>query len=93
MFEGQRLSYIVPGYTGYPTNNPVTSPKRFTTTHSPLTINKEKHISQVHANSNLGYAGYVHSIKSENIYADTFGKTTKNVNTGNYVKGQDVPAR
>lgn len=40
-----------------------------------------------------GYAGYVHSIKSENLYADTFGRITSNVNSYQYVKGQDVPPR
>ena len=37
-----------------------------------------------------GYAGYVHSIKSENLYADTFGKTTYNVSNDNFIKGQDI---
>lgn len=35
----------------------------------------------------------MHSIKSENLYADTFGRITGNVNGYNYVKGQDVPPR
>lgn len=31
MFEGQRLSYVVPGYTGYHLNHLVTFPKKYTT--------------------------------------------------------------
>ena len=37
-----------------------------------------------------GYAGYVPAIKPENIYGNTFGKTTLDVNTKQYVKGQDL---
>ena len=40
-----------------------------------------------------GYAGYVHSIKPENIHANTFGKITHNVNNNEYIKGQDVAPR
>ena len=40
-----------------------------------------------------GYAGYVHAIKSENLHADTFGKTTRNVETDTFVKGQDFESR
>jgi hypothetical protein len=29
MFEGSRLDYIVPGYTGYPVDNVATYPRRF----------------------------------------------------------------
>lgn len=39
-----------------------------------------------------GYAGYVPAIKPENLYGSTFGKTTYDVNTNNYVKGQDLEA-
>lgn len=38
-----------------------------------------------------GYAAYVHSIKSENLHANTFGKITYDVNNNNYVRGQDLP--
>lgn len=40
-----------------------------------------------------GYAGYVPSIKPENLYSDTFGKTTHNVDNQSLVKGQDFEAR
>jgi hypothetical protein len=33
----------------------------------------------------------VHSIKSENLHADTFGKITFDVNSDNYIRGQDLP--
>ena len=37
-----------------------------------------------------GYAGYVPAIKPENLYGNTFGKTTLDVGNASYVKGQDV---
>jgi len=37
----------------------------------------------------LGYAGYVHAIKSENLHADTFGRITYDVNNDNFIRGQD----
>lgn len=40
-----------------------------------------------------GYAGYVPSIKPENLYASTFGKTTLDVSSQQYVKGQDFQPR
>ena len=54
---------------------------------------KEHHISLVQMILIKGYAGYVHSIKSENIHASTFGKITYDVNNSNYVKGQDLAAK
>jgi hypothetical protein len=36
-----------------------------------------------------GYAGYVKSIKPENLYSNTFGKTTLDVEKDTYVRGQD----
>ena len=39
----------------------------------------------------VGYAGYVHAIKPENIHANTFGKVTYDVRSNNYVRGQDIP--
>ncbi len=32
----------------------------------------------------------MHSIKSENLHANTFGKITYDVNNNNYVRGQDL---
>ena len=40
-----------------------------------------------------GYAGYVHAIKPENLYSSTFGKTTLNVESDDYVRGQDFESR
>jgi hypothetical protein len=37
-----------------------------------------------------GYAGYVSAIKPENIYGNTFGKTTLSVTNNQFVKGQDL---
>jgi hypothetical protein len=39
----------------------------------------------------LGYAGYITSIKSENLFASTYGKITYGISQKDYVKGQDVP--
>lgn len=55
--------------------------------------NKEIHKFQVNKTTIKGYAGYVHSIKSENLYGQTFGKTTSNVSSNNFPKGQDFVAR
>lgn len=33
----------------------------------------------------------MHSIKSENLHADTFGRITCEVNNDLYVRGQDLP--
>jgi hypothetical protein len=40
-----------------------------------------------------GYAGYVHAIKPENLYGNTFGKTTLDVNANHFIKGQDFEAK
>ena len=37
--------------------------------------------------------GYVKSIKSENIYGNTFGNTTRDVDAEAYPKGQDLRSR
>ena len=55
--------------------------------------NKKLLIFRVNNIVTLGYAGYVHSIKSENLYGDTFGKTTLDVCKHNYPAGQDFKAR
>ena len=39
-----------------------------------------------------GYGGFVPSIKAENMFAKTYGKTTYKSSTGEYNKGRDLPA-
>ena len=51
-------------------------------------IDKQQGISKI-----PGYAGYVHAIKPENLYGDTFGKTTLNVSNHDFVKGQDFDSK
>ena len=36
-----------------------------------------------------GYAGYISSIRPENLHAKTFGKLTYDISDGNFLKGQD----
>lgn len=38
-----------------------------------------------------GYVGYIPAVKSENLYAKTYGKITENCNKGNYHKGIELP--
>lgn len=38
-----------------------------------------------------GYVGYIPAVKSENLYAKTYGKITENCNKGNYYKGIELP--
>lgn len=38
-----------------------------------------------------GYVGYIPAVKSENLYAKTYGKITENCNKGNYNKGIELP--
>jgi hypothetical protein len=49
-------------------------------------------IFQVHKNNkNIGYRGYIQSIKAENKYGESFGKTTHQSLHGLILKGADVP--
>jgi hypothetical protein len=43
-------------------------------------------------NSCLGYGGYVPSIKSENVFGQTYGKTSYAASSGQIVRGLDLPA-
>ncbi len=63
MLEGTRLKYIIPGYTGH-----IPKKEEFDTNPAQK---KEAHIP--------GYDGKVKSIKSENMYGQTFGKITGTV--------------
>lgn len=38
-----------------------------------------------------GYVGYIPAVKSENLYAKTYGKITENCVKGNYPKGIEFP--
>ena len=38
-----------------------------------------------------GYVGYIPAVKSQNLYAKTYGKITQNCNRGNYYKGIELP--
>jgi hypothetical protein len=86
MFEGQRLSYVVPGYTGYLYIKRRHIPKKVYDEFQG--VEKQDAISKI-----PGYAGYVPAIKPENLYGNTFGKTTLDVGNTSYVKGQDVDAK
>ncbi|EGR28284.1 hypothetical protein IMG5_179410 [Ichthyophthirius multifiliis] len=77
MFEGTRLSYIVPGYTGHIPN---------IQRDDVLVINKQDPRYQI-----PGYEGYVNSIKCENIFGKTYGKITYAISAGDLHQGQDVP--
>ena len=41
--------------------------------------------------SKIGYQGYVPSVKSENVYGLTYGKTSFQSNAKMIVKGMDLP--
>lgn len=62
-----------------------------------ITLCLSKNTNQAHTSQvfyqfiDVGYAGYVHAIKPENIHANTFGKITYDVSSNNYVRGQDIP--
>jgi hypothetical protein len=68
---------VLPGYTGH--------------IPSPSTGGGECYKKERPRNEIPGYAGYVKSIKSENIHASTYGRSTYNVSCENYLQGQDVP--
>lgn len=38
-----------------------------------------------------GYVGYIPGVKSENLYAKTYGKITENCSKGNFNRGIEVP--
>lgn len=47
---------------------------------------------QTHHDSHIpGYVGYIPSVRSENIYAKTYGKTTENCAKGQFNKGIEMP--
>ncbi|CAK56526.1 unnamed protein product (macronuclear) [Paramecium tetraurelia] len=78
MFEGTRLQYIVPGYTGH-------IPKGFFEQQVGY-YQEEKPQNHI-----PGYAGEIKSMKAENLFAQTYGKITYSIQHDDYYKGQDVP--
>ena len=40
----------------------------------------------------LGYGGYIPGVKSENVFGQTYGKTSYGSSAGTYLKGIDQPA-
>ena len=42
--------------------------------------------------NNLGYAGYIKGVKSENVYGQTYGKTTYASAASDFHVGRDEPA-
>ncbi|KRW99308.1 hypothetical protein PPERSA_02420 [Pseudocohnilembus persalinus] len=76
MFEGSRLSYVVPGYTGY-------IPKEVQ--YDRVQVQEQEPTYQI-----PGYAGYTTSIKSENMFGKTYGQITYNLSKGDYQQGQDI---
>jgi len=75
MFEEDNRKGFLPGYTGHiPTKPPTES--------FPQVSPPKKHIP--------GYGGFVPSIKSENLFAESFAKTTEKSGNKNISIGQDV---
>ena len=70
-----KKSHIV-GYMGY-------SPSHQTDQNDNLGPSTDSHIP--------GYVGYIPAIKSENLYAKTYGKITQNCSKGSYHKGIELP--
>jgi Protein of unknown function (DUF2475) len=65
----------LPGYTG----------------HIPSELDYEEGIGRSVARSHIpGYQGYIPSVKSENLYGETYGKTTFKSSVGEFPKGLDV---
>lgn len=65
----------LPGYTG----------------HIPSELDQEEGIGRGVARSHIpGYQGYIPSVKAENLYGETYGKTTFKSSVGEFPKGLDV---
>ena len=65
----------LPGYTG----------------HIPAELDHEEGIGRGEPRSHIpGYQGYIPSVKAENLYGETYGKTTFKSSIGDYSKGLDV---
>ena len=65
----------LPGYTG----------------HIPSALDQEEGIGRGEPRSHIpGYQGYIPSVKAENLYGETYGKTTFKSSIGDFSKGLDV---
>lgn len=65
----------LPGYTG----------------HIPSELDQEEGIGRGVARSHIpGYQGYIPSVKAENLFGETYGKTTFKSSVGEFPKGLDV---
>lgn len=74
MLEGTRLDYLLPGYTGH-----IPKKEQFDPV---IDETKRAHIP--------GYAGKVKSIKSENMFANSFGKITETIAKDEQIVGQEI---
>ena len=74
-YKNMSGSKHLPGYTG----------------HIPAELDQEEGIGRNAVRSHIpGYQGYIPSIKSENLYGETYGKTTFKSSAGEFPKGLDV---
>jgi hypothetical protein len=76
MLDRNHYSYIVPGYSG----------------HIPAHVleQQEEKMPQSKTAHIPGYKGYVKSIKSENLFGNTYGKITDMIAQDTYHVGPDV---
>ena len=73
----QRDFKVIPGYTGF----------------APAQEENNVNLIEKPGHYIPGYAGFVKGIKSENMYAHTFGQTTQDSVECTYHKGHDLPAQ
>lgn len=80
MFEVQRTNPVIPGYTGFlPKSVPIQS-------HGQEYIpEREKPHGEI-----PGYAGFIPAVKSENLFAKTYGNLTYVSSAGQHEKGSEV---
>ena len=75
----------IPGYTGYqPGQNSSEMPA------CTFIGEKDEQIAPTIGNHVPGYQGHLPGIKSENVYAKTYGRTSKASMEGDIVRGADV---
>jgi len=75
MFEVKRTGPVIPGYTGF----------------LPKTYGAEDLAEREKPHSEIpGYAGYIPAVKSENLFAKTYGNLTYISSAGQHEKGAEV---
>lgn len=84
MFENESKKGYLPGYTGH---IPQFVPEKYT---GPVEAPK-KRIPGKEGCDSVGYQGFVPAIKSENMFGETFSKTTLRSAEGEVHKGREVP--